>query len=75
MTVIVHSTDRIIDINDGLKARVWVGVTVSGIKVQMLVPRIAALKTEDLSQFDRELVEQPAPWSEYPSAFPLRMIL
>lgn len=74
MTVTVHSTDQIVEINGGLKARLWEGVTEGGIKVQMLVPRIAALATEDLSQFDRELEEQPAP-SVFPAAFPLRMVL
>lgn len=74
MTVTVHSTDQIVEINGGLKARVWEGVTESGVKVQMLVPRISALRTEDLSQFERELEEQPVPVSG-PVSFPLRLIL
>lgn len=74
MTVTVHSTDQIVELQHGLKGRVWEGVTESGIKVQMIVPRIAALATENLSEFERELEEQPAP-SVFPSAFPLRMIL
>ena len=78
MKVIVHPTDQIVEINGGLQARVWEGRTESGIEVTMLVPRIAALKSEDLAEFERELKEQPAPSTAFagrPRAFPLRMIL
>lgn len=74
MRVTVHSTDQFIELQGGIKCRVWEGVTDSGVEVQMIVPRIAAVKTQDLSQFDRELEEQAAP-TVMQMAFPLRMIL
>lgn len=79
MTVTVHSTARIILITDEqgnplTEARVWEGETASGIKIQMLVPRIAAHKDEDLSQFEQELQEQQPP-TAYVQAWPLRMVL
>lgn len=73
MTVTVHSTDQIVDAQGGVKCRVWEGETESGIKVTMLVPRIAAHKDQDLSQFERELVEHKPP--TLTNVFPLRMIL
>ncbi len=78
MKITLESTTRIIDVKssasaDGIECRVWEGQTESGIKVQALIPRIAALKAEDLSQFEAELKEQRAPRME--SAWPLRMIL
>ena len=73
MTVTVHSTNQIVEAQHGIKCRIWEGQTESGIKVQMLVPRIAAHKDEDLSQFTRELEEQAAP--TITDCFPLRMIL
>ena len=55
-------------------ARIWEGETSSGIKVQVLVTRIAAKDDQDLRQFEAELEEQKAPTFES-CAFPLRMIL
>ena len=46
----------------------------SGIAVQCLVARIAAPRTEDLTQFETELVEQRPP-SAAAQAFPLRMLI
>lgn len=74
MTVTMRSTAEIVMLNDDVPARVWEGTTESGIKVAVLVTRIAAHKSEDLAQFERELIEQPAP-STMPRVFPLRMIL
>ena len=79
MKIAIESTPRVIavkasDKSDPVLCRVWEGVTSSGIKVQVLVPRIAALATEDLTRFDAELLETRAPSAEV-EAFPLRMIL
>jgi hypothetical protein len=49
-------------------------VTEGGVKVQVLIPRIAADPGQDLSQFARELKETRAP-SAAAECFPLRMIL
>lgn len=69
------NTAEIVEVN-GVPCRLWVGKTESGIEVQCLVTRVAVLKTEDCSQFERELVEQPAPrMHDGPLAFPLRLIL
>ena len=61
---------------NGVDCRVWEGVSEGGVKVQCLIPRIAASIDQggDLDQFERELKEQRAPSAEV-QAFPLRMIL
>jgi len=73
LTVTLKNTTQIVEVN-GVKMRVWEGSTDSGIAVQALIPRIAALKTDDLSQFDRELTECAVP-SAAVRAFPARLIL
>ncbi len=72
MKITIESTTEIVTLN-GVQCRVWEGQTEAGVKVQALIPRIAAHKEQDLSQFDRELQEMRAPTGE--RAFPLRMIL
>ena len=79
MKIIIENTSRIVTLEGaegerGIPARVWEGETESGIKVQCLITRIAALKTDDLSQFDRELQNVREPSAEV-QAFPLRLIL
>lgn len=77
MKITIESTETIIQLEmprGSVPARLWVGQTESGIAVQCLVTRIAALKTEDLKQFDSELAEKPAPTPDV-VAFPLRMVL
>lgn len=69
----MENTSQIVEVN-GVPARVWTGMTESGIQVQCLVTRVAVLKTDDLRQFDHELQEQPALPPE-PLAFPLRMVV
>jgi hypothetical protein len=73
MKLILEKTDQIVTVND-IPARVWTGRTESGIEVQVLVTRIAVLKTDDNSQFQAELQEESAPAPTL-QAFPLRMIL
>ncbi len=73
MKITIESTTRIINAS-GIDCRVWEGITERGVKVQALIPRIAALAGEDLSQFEAELQEQKPPSAEV-QAFPLRMIL
>lgn len=73
MKVTIESTTKIVEAS-GVQCRVWEGTTASGIKVQCLIPRIAALATDDLAEFERELTECKPP-SAATSAFPMRMIL
>jgi hypothetical protein len=76
MKMTIESTTQLVEIDNArtLQCRVWEGVTERGVKVQVLVPRIAVNKDDDVSQFEEELLEQFAPEANYP-AFPLRMIL
>ncbi len=75
MKVTLESTTKIVQISpSGLECRVWEGVTEHGVKVQALIPRIAAHKDSDLRQFEAELKEQRTPSSDF-MAFPMRLIL
>jgi hypothetical protein len=76
MKITVESTTQIVSLSKGreeILARVWEGQTESGVKVTCLIPRIAAHKDQDLSQFNAELEEQAPPTME--QMFPLRMII
>jgi hypothetical protein len=73
MKMTIESTTRMVEAS-GVECRVWEGTTERGVKVQVLIPRIAALASEDLSQFEAELKEHRRP-SAAVQAFPLRMIL
>lgn len=73
MKITIESTSRIVEAS-GIQYRVWRGQTERGVKVQVLVPRIAVLNTDDRSQFEAELLERHAP-SQGPQAFTLRMVL
>jgi hypothetical protein len=76
MKITIENTTQITELvtaAGSVPARVWVGETDSGIKVHALITRIAASKTDDLSQFDKELRETRPP--EPFDVFPLRMIL
>jgi hypothetical protein len=72
MKITLESTTLIVNVN-GVDCRIWEGQTESGIKVQALIPLIAALAADDLRQFEAELKECRPPSVE--AAFPLRMIL
>lgn len=79
MKITIESTSEIVQIRtaefaDSISCRVWEGKTESGIKVQCLIPRIAALKTENLEEFERELEEKRPPSDGF-RAFPLRMVI
>jgi hypothetical protein len=51
MKMTIESTTRIVNA-DGIDCRVWEGVSERGVRVQVLVPRIAAQDGQDLSQFE-----------------------
>lgn len=77
MEINLQNTSKIVTIvKDGVEfpARVWEGVTASGIKVQALIIRIAADRNDDLREFEAELSEMRPPSAEV-QAFPLRMII
>jgi hypothetical protein len=74
MRITIESTDRFVDIQ-GVPARVWEGTSQAGVAVVCLVTRIAVLRRDDCTQFDRELVEQGPPSESAIAAFPLRMVL
>lgn len=75
MKITIESTSEIVEVN-GIPARVWEGQTERGVKVQVLVTRIAVHNSEDASQFEAELKKQHAP-RVYPEtrAFRARLIL
>jgi len=56
------------------QGRVWIGKTDAGVPVQALILSVAVQHGYPQAEFDRELVEVPAP-APSPAAFPLRMIL
>jgi hypothetical protein len=74
MKITIESTTKIVNAS-GVDCRVWEGATETGVKVQCLIPRIAALAGEDLSQFEAELQEQRPPSIDMEQAFPARLIL
>jgi hypothetical protein len=77
MKVKLESTDKIVTLQIGacdVKARVWEGVTESGITVHAFITRIAVEKTEDTSQFEKEL-QECRPASAEIKAIPLRLII
>ncbi len=74
MHIQIYSTDKIVHLN-GIPARIWEGITDSGIKVHAYITRIAINKDEsDKHQFEEELQKHEAPSAEI-QAIPLRMIL
>ncbi|MGC1781237.1 MAG: hypothetical protein WA708_01825 [Acidobacteriaceae bacterium] len=78
MKVQLESTTKVVEFTtkDGgtCQARIWEGVTESGIPVHAYVTRIAVGEDEDTGQFERELTECAKP-SAAIEAIPLRMIL
>lgn len=74
MLIQIESTDKIVHLN-GVPARIWEGVTDSGVKVHAYITRIACDKDEpNTEQFEKELQEHRPPSAEI-AALPLRMIL
>ena len=77
MKITIESTTQMTTLVEGgqeILCRIWEGQTDSGIKVQVLGPRIAAKRGENLAQFERELIETRAPSGDI-AAFPARLVL
>lgn len=72
MQITIKNTDRFVEIN-GVPARVWEGRTERGIAIHCFVTRVAVLRDEDCSEFERELTETPGLKSS--ESWPLRMTL
>lgn len=72
MKITIESTSRIVTVN-GIECRVWQGESERGVRVQVVISRIAADGGQDCSQFDQELREHAAPTGV--QAFPLRMLI
>lgn len=70
MELMIKSTNQLTNL-DGVPARVWKGVTSSGVECIVFVHRIAVANDKDATEFERELAEQMPPGR----ATPLSMIL
>lgn len=73
MKITIENTTKMVKAN-GVDCRVWEGETEHGVKIVVLIPRIAVKEGQDVKQFEAELQEQRAPSAET-EVFPLRMIL
>ena len=60
MILRIVSTDEITEI-DGMRMRIWLGVTPGGIQCTLFVHRIAVHDSQDSAEFDRELRVQLPP--------------
>lgn len=79
MLIHIESTTKIVELN-GVPARIWEGLTESGIKVHCYITRIAIDKNEPREEeFQKELQEcrTPSPEIEaaFPAGIPIRLIL
>lgn len=78
MRVTLESTSKVVDINNGLKARLWEGKTESGVEVHAFITRIAIDKDASpvaIAEFERELLEQRPPTAHLADVYPARMFL
>lgn len=74
MQIQIHSTDKIVTLNN-IPARIWEGITDSGVKVHAYITRIAIDKDEpNTEQFEKELQEHRPP-SPAIEAIPLKLII
>jgi hypothetical protein len=74
MNIKIHSTTKVVEFN-GVPARIWEGVTESGVEVHCFITRIAVNKNEDCTQIEKELQEHKPPQNKDIESYPLRMIL
>lgn len=80
MKATMQSTDLIVDIpcvgHVGItEARVWEGVTESGVRFTAYIPLVMVLRTDDHHQFEEELIEHKKPdgWTQL--AVDMRMVV
>lgn len=75
MKITIEPTTQIVKVN-GHEARVWTGVTETGIPCELLVARIAVPESagpQAMAAFERELVAKPIPRTS--QAFDIRFFL
>jgi hypothetical protein len=70
----IESTDKVVTLN-GVPARLWEGMTPSGIPVVAFITRVAVPDGHPTEQFERELQEHAPPKPELAGAFDARLIL
>lgn len=79
MKILIENTDQIVELlynGNSIPTRLWKGKTEKGIEVNVIVARIGVLETDDQTQFQKELQETPMTRAaNYPTAFPLRLVL
>lgn len=78
MKVTLEQTTKIVELRTAtgvVPARIWEGVTDSGIPVHAFITRIAVHKDQDQADFERELREQRAPTPLVDEVYPARMVL
>lgn len=76
MKIIIESTDTVIDIGGGMKARLWEGHTDSGIPVHAFIPGVAVNSAHDQTQFEREMIEVKPASVRFPAiAIDLRHVI
>lgn len=83
MKATIQSTDQIVPVNapseDGMGravlARVWEGVTEGGVPFTAYIPVVQVRRTDNNSQFERELSEHKKPEPDTQRAIDLRFVL
>jgi hypothetical protein len=74
MKITLENTNVLVQVSGpqgSVPGRLWMGKTDTGIPVQCVITRIAVQESENLEQFERELMECRPPEAG-PIAFPLR---
>jgi hypothetical protein len=79
MKATIESTNAIVTMKDHdgrpYKARVWRGVSEAGVEFTLYVAATQVLRTENCSEFERDLPESPAPGASTQRAIDLRFII
>ena len=75
MKITIENTSEIVTLPNGTQARVWDGVTESGVRCHLLVTRIAVHKDDDCGAFERELLEKTPKAPAVPLVFDLRHVI
>ena len=57
MKITMIATEKLTQIN-GVQARLWEGITEQGVKCKVFVHRVLVHKSEDSTQFEKELIEK-----------------
>jgi hypothetical protein len=76
MKITIENTDQIVGMRIrgiSFPSRLWTGKTENGIDVYVLMMSIGVPADADQSQFEKELIAQPATNVETLEGFPLRM--